>query len=178
MTRTVPPIITRDFTVGDAAALLQVNADSRPHVAPLNRAELERLRGLGGVVLIAAGAGAVAGYLIAFPDSAAYDGEEFQYFQQHCGHPFTYIDQVAVSCSFRLRGVARSLYEGAAVHARFPAPTRRCCEVNIDPPNPGSMEFHRRLGFERLAELRVSDGRVVALLVERSDARIAAPEVN
>jgi predicted GNAT superfamily acetyltransferase len=168
VTRTGPPLVTRDFTAGDAAGLLQVNAGSRPHVAQIDRAELERLLGLGAVVLIAAGAASVAGYLIAFADSAPYDGEEFRYFQRHLGGAFAYIDQVAVSTSMRRCGVARALYGAVSAHPRFPAPTRRCCEVNIHPPNPVSMEFHRRLGFERLADLGVSDGRVVALLAEPS----------
>lgn len=163
-----PPVIAREFAAADAAALLQVNAGSRPHVAALDSAELARLRQLGARVLIADRAGEVAGYLLAFLDSAPYDGEEFRYCQRHLAPPFLYIDQVAVAPSFRRRGVARSLYEAIAAHAQVPASTRLCCEVNIDPPNPGSLDFHERMGFERLAELRVADGRIVALLVATS----------
>lgn len=168
MTPAGSPVITRALVADDAAALLQLNASCKPHVARIDRAELERLLGLGAAVLIADGAGAVAGYLFAFPDAAPYDGEEFRYFQRHLARPFLYVDQVAVSPSFRLRGVARLLYEAVAADSRFPASARMCCEVNIDPPNPGSMEFHQRLGFERVADLGVSDGRVVALLVATS----------
>ena len=167
MARIGAPVVTRNFAGGDADALLQLNSGCQPHVARLDRAELDRLLELGAIVLVAEGEGAMTGYLIAFPDMAPYDGDEFQYFQVHLGRPFLYIDQVAVSASFRLRGVARLLYDAVAAQLGLTAAMKRCCEVNIDPPNPGSMDFHERMGFERLAELQVSDGRTVALLIER-----------
>jgi uncharacterized protein len=165
------PVSARDFTANDAAPLLRVNAGARPHVAALDGADLTRLRELGAIVLVANCAGEVAGYLIAFLDAAPYDGEEFRRFQRQLGRPFLYIDQVAVSSAFRMRGVARALYEAVATHPRVPASTRRCCEVNIDPPNPGSLDFHLRMGFERTADMSVTDGRTVALLVERAEGR-------
>jgi uncharacterized protein len=169
--RPIPPFITRDFAGGDAEALLQLNSTCQPHVVRLDRAELGRLRGLGAVVVVADGDrdrdGGLAGYLIAFADTAPYDGEEFQYFQRHLERPFLYIDQVAVSPRYRQRGVARALYDSLASNPGLAAAVKRCCEVNVDPPNPGSMDFHQRMGFERLAELQVSDGRTVALLVGR-----------
>lgn len=171
MARPGPPFFTRDFAGGDAEALLRLNAACQPHVARLDRAELGRLRGLGAVEVICDGDGdgALAGYLIGFADTAPYDGEEFRYFQRHLEHPFRYIDQVAVSAGYRQRGVARALYDLLASHPGLAAAAKRCCEVNVKPPNPGSMAFHERIGFGRLAELQVSDGRVVALLVEHMD---------
>jgi putative acetyltransferase len=38
------------------------------------------------------------------------------------------------------------------------------CGVNLQPPNPVSMKFHRKIGFESICEMQTSDGQLVALL--------------
>ncbi len=42
--------------------------------------------------------------------------------------------------------------------------SRLTCEVNLEPPNPASLEFHRRIGFSEVGRLNTRDGRTVALL--------------
>lgn len=65
-----------------------------------------------------------------------------------------YVDRVAVVASARGQGIARRLYEDLA--AAVPASGRGglACEVNLDPPNPGSLAFHARLGFRPVGEAR------------------------
>jgi len=42
------------------------------------------------------------------------------------------------------------------------------CEVNLRPPNEGSMHFHQRLGFRQVAEQESEGGtKTVALLVRQ-----------
>ena len=41
---------------------------------------------------------------------------------------------------------------------------RIVCEVNVVPPNPGSLAFHKTLGFSKVGQLSVHDGREVVLL--------------
>ena len=42
------------------------------------------------------------------------------------------------------------------------------CEVNIRPPNPSSLDFHRRLGFEQVGSLASdSDDKEVAMLLKQ-----------
>jgi putative acetyltransferase len=38
------------------------------------------------------------------------------------------------------------------------------CGVNLQPANPVSMGFHRKIGFESICELETTDGQLVALL--------------
>jgi hypothetical protein len=35
--------------------------------------------------------------------------------------------------------------------------TRVCCEVNVEPPNPGSDAFHANLGFEEIGRAFVPE---------------------
>lgn len=37
------------------------------------------------------------------------------------------------------------------------------CDIDLDPPNPASLRFHGRLGFQEVAVITTHDGRTVAL---------------
>jgi len=159
----------RPLQGSDHAQLLRINAAHLPAVAALDAGELHRIASIGQLhrVAVAGDAGAepsVLGYLLAFESGAQYDGEEFRHFSARLRHSFLYIDQVAIAASARRQGIARALYESLAVEARGRRCALLCCEVNTVPPNPGSMTFHRRLGFEPLDVMAVADGRTVALL--------------
>lgn len=154
----------REFVAADTATILAVNAASRPGVAPLDAEQVLRLQETGALILVAEDKASL-GYLIAFEDGASYQGEEFLYFRRSLKHSFVYIDQIAVDPSSRRSGVARTLYAALFAMDRYTPLRFHCCEVNLSPPNPISLEFHRRMGFRQLAKMRMTDGREVALLV-------------
>ena len=159
-------VTIRALAEADRAAVLSINAGARPAVAPLDAAELDRLRGLSRHHLVAATeAGAVVGYLLAFDDRCAYDGEEFQFFLAQLRRPFFYADQIAVASARQGSGLGRQLYQALVAHARAQSVATLCCEVNTLPPNPASLDFHRRLGFTVLGNGDTLDGRRVAFLV-------------
>ena len=41
------------------------------------------------------------------------------------------------------------------------------CEVNIRPPNDGSMHFHERLGFRQVASQEIDGGKKEVALMEK-----------
>lgn len=65
---------------------------------------------------------------------------------------FAYVDRVVVAPASQGRGLGRALYAALEGRARAAGAGWLCCEVNLDPPNPGSMAFHARLGFSPLGE--------------------------
>ena len=145
---------------------MTINAGSRPAVAPLDRAELGRLRAFGGTHLVAvADDRAVVGYLLAFAQSCAYDGEEFRYFVAQLRQPFLYVDQVAVDPQRKRSGIGGKLYAALLEHARAQQAQLLCCEVNTTPANPASLDFHWRLGFAPIGNGDTLDGRRVTFLV-------------
>ncbi len=97
-----------------------------------------------------------AGFLLAFERAADYDSPNFLWFRQRFDR-FIYVDRVAVSDRYRGQGLARRFYEdlfeqaGASGHARI------VCEVNTDPPNPGSDAFHAALGFKEVGQATLAD---------------------
>jgi hypothetical protein len=97
--------------------------------------------------------------------SAAYDSPNFLWFRERCAE-FLYIDRLAVDAAYRRRGIGTGLYDQAEASARALGCKLLCCEVNLRPPNPDSLEFHQRLGFEKRGE-QEAKGKRVAMLVKR-----------
>lgn len=157
----------RTLSIADVADVLAINRAARPNVAPLDAAELGRLRSLASDTVVILDDDAVIGYALVFPDDAAYDGEEFLALRTLVPRPFTYVDQVAVRPSARGMGVGRRLYRHVEQAALARGATCLCCEVNLAPPNPASSAFHERLGFRSIGRLSTTDGREVDLLAKR-----------
>lgn len=155
----------RALGAADLGAVLQLNAAAGSAVFRLDATELARLMRISSLHLVAidAGGGPI-GYALAFLREHDYDGEEFRAFRSARPGPFLYIDQVVVAAAARGTGVGRALYETLATLARAAGAGTLCCEVNTTPPNPGSLAFHRRMGFATDGSLDTADGRTVALL--------------
>ncbi len=76
---------------------------------------------------------------------------------------FLYINQIAVAPPARRVRLGTRLYAHATSHARVHAIPAVVCDINLDPPNPASLRFHGRLGFQEVAVITTHDGRTVAL---------------
>lgn len=157
-------IQVRPLRSSDVAQVLRINAASRPAVAELDRPEIARLLALPNQHLVALnGESRIVAYALAFSRDAAYDGEEFLVFRSAISEPFVYVDQVAVLQEARGSGVGRALYEELQHAAAQQGAYVLCCEINVTPPNPESMAFHTKMGFEIVGTLAARDGRSVEL---------------
>jgi hypothetical protein len=88
-------------------------------------------------------------FLIALSERSPDDAPNFRWFASRFDR-FVYIDRVVVAEHSRKRGLATLLYDDLMEAARGAGHTNICCEVNVDPPNPGSDAFHARMGFEEI----------------------------
>lgn len=149
----------------DLPELLRLNAANSPAVHTLDEATLGWLLGFDGWHLVAVDpAGAVLGYLLTFSSGSAYDDSEINELRRRLAEPFLYICQIVIAPSQRGRGIARAFYEAAAEAAGREGLRLLCCDVNTDPPNPGSFAFHRRLGFAEMGHGTASNGFAIAFL--------------
>lgn len=148
----------------DHGAILEINQEGRPGVAALDLVELRRLEALADYLKVLEVGGGVSGYLIGFLSETEYDGEEFGWFRRTYPEPFLYVDQIAVSSRSRKRGLGQALYDDVEAFAMRKSIPRLTCEVNLEPPNRASMEFHQKIGFDEVGRLNTRDGRTVALL--------------
>jgi len=108
--------------------------------------------------------GDVDAFLIVFDQRARYDSPNFTWFQVK--YPdFVYVDRIITGPKARGKGYARALYEDLFEKAAVRGHKRVVCEVNVEPPNPGSDAFHAALGFVEVGrQLLAGSGKTVRYL--------------
>ncbi len=147
-------------SVRDRAALLALNNAHAVETSELDAAKLTHLLSQ---AFRATAIGGDAALLIAFDQSAAYDSPNFTWFQARYER-FVYVDRIVVAAAHRGHGLARRLYRDVFAHAQAAGHERVVCEVNVDPPNPGSDAFHAALGFFEVGRAVLANGKTVRYL--------------
>jgi predicted GNAT superfamily acetyltransferase len=110
-----------------------------------------------------------AAFLLAFEQSADYDGGHFLWFRSRFDR-FLYIDRVVVAEGQRRHGLGRALYADLFRRARELDHTVIVCEVNLQPPNPVSDRFHAAHGFTELGQATFDAGaKTVRYLLRRDE---------
>lgn len=102
--------------------------------------------------------------LITFDQRADYDSPNFLWFRERFGR-FVYIDRIVVDLQARGLGLARKIYEQLFDLARVAGHDRVACEVNSQPPNPGSDAFHAAMGFVEAGSADLTQEKSVRYLV-------------
>lgn len=103
--------------------------------------------------------------LITFDHSGDYDSPNFLWFRERFAR-FVYIDRIVVDDAARGLGLARKLYEQLFDLARAAGHDLIACEVNSQPPNPGSDAFHAAMGFIEAGSASPAPGKTVRYLTK------------
>ncbi|WP_062390178.1 GNAT family N-acetyltransferase [Demequina iriomotensis] len=152
----------------DIPAVTALNAAAAPAVNLLTEAELESLHSMCDVALVATDrTRSVIAFLLSLGMGEPYESENYRWFEAR-GVRHQYIDRIVVAESAKGTGVGRALYESVFERARERGATEVTTEVQLDPPNPGSVTFHEHLGFQRVAEQHTRDGAVHVALLARA----------
>lgn len=159
--------IIRDIVLADHDQLVELNSASVPAVSEVTSEGFARLVKTSGTAFAAVDDAAeheVLGFIVAFVPGSSYASENYRFFENR-GTNSLYIDRIVVRESHRQQKLGQLLYAHAFELAASAGRAELTCEVNIEPPNPGSMRFHERLGFVEIGQQQTKDGTVrVALL--------------
>ncbi|WP_262689553.1 GNAT family N-acetyltransferase [Kordiimonas aestuarii] len=104
-------------------------------------------------------------FLIGFDQDGAYKSPNFVWFKERYER-FAYIDRIITAAEARGQGLARALYEDLFATAKANGYNVVGCEVNQNPPNPGSDAFHAKLGFETVGTATLANGKTVRYLTK------------
>ncbi len=173
----------------DVPELCRLNTAAVPAVPQTSESEMLGLLTLGGHSFAMMDAGSVdgsssdtgtatarsiLGFVVSMNPGSPYDSENYRWFEQR-GIDHLYIDRIVVDAASRSAGIGRSLYARAFAIARLDGRREVTCEVNLDPPNPRSLAFHARLGFEEVGRQRTKGGSVEVALLAASVPFAASP---
>ncbi len=156
-------------TPADYAAIHRLNEASTPHVSSITPEELAALAAMCFDFSLVRDDEGVVAFLMLMRPGQPYQSLNYLWFSEHY-RDFVYVDRIAVAERAKGKGIGRALYQHAERISRSLAPVLTC-EVNLDPPNPDSLEFHRRMGFVEVGRQKTEGGtKTVSLLVKTLEA--------
>ena len=155
----------RNIEIADSARVLEINNANTPGVSELTMSELETdIENCLHALAIDNEHGEVCAFCITFAPNAPDAGVNHQWFAERY-ESFVYLDRIAIDSTHQHLGLGALLYQAVEQRMLKSAEhTLLCCEVNLEPPNPGSLRFHKRIGFSECGVETTAPGYVVTYL--------------
>ena len=143
----------REIETADLPRVLEINNANTPGVSELTLTELEiDLENSLHALAIENEQGEVCAFCITFDPGAPDAGDNHRWFAERY-KSFVYLDRIAIDSNHQNRGLGALLYQVVEQHMLDSAEhSLLCCEVNLEPPNPGSLRFHQRIGFAKVGQ--------------------------
>ena len=160
----------RPYQPADLSELHAINVAGEPGVGALSEAELAAILAEGQCFVAVNAEDQPVGFLLLVAQGARYQSPNFLWFEsRYAGQSaaFIYVDRIAIAPSAQGLGLGAALYR-IAFEACAGSWQCVCCEVNTLPPNPGSLRFHERLGFQTVGDKTFRPGEKSVVYLERS----------
>ena len=141
----------RNLTHADVGAMWAINEEGLPGTGQVSPAELTALLDLASFAVGVFQDNSMLGFVICLPPRTTYGSLNYAWFNQRYD-AFLYVDRIAVATDHRNRGVGSALYSQVIAEANEQA-VPVAAEVNLVPPNPGSVRFHHRFNFVEVGTL-------------------------
>jgi predicted GNAT superfamily acetyltransferase len=157
----------RPIAEADVPAVLALNHRFVELLSPLDAEGLLRLVGLADHADVVELDEQVAGFVLTMAPGTDYDSENYRWHATRYNDAFYYLDRIVIAEEMRRRGLAGFVYDAMEdVARRF---GRMTLEINVDPPNHGSLAFHERRGYVEVGRLG-DPGHVVGLMAKELTA--------
>ena len=130
-------------------SIYDLNQANTPEVGSLESMQhLKQLIDFSAYNLLALKEDEIVGFIICMREGSAYGSENYKFFTQRL-KKFLYVDRVAIDGRHRRAGLGKAIYEDIFTHAgnkNLPI----TLEVNTQPVNQPSLNFHEKMGFDRI----------------------------
>lgn len=166
--RELRPLVIRNASPGDHASILVLNNAAVPHVNALSEDEFAWLAAHAAyfrVVESCDGGLGVRGFVLALGPGLDYWSENYRWFGAR-RERFLYLDRVVVAEEAQRAGVGRALYADIAAFALGTWPSITL-EVNLRPPNPTSIAFHKAMGYVQVGIREYDEKKRAVVMLER-----------
>ena len=163
--------IVRNIEIADVARVLEINNANTPGVSELTLSELETdIENCLHALAIDNEHGEVCAFCITFAPDAPAAGVNHQWFAERYAS-FVYLDRIAIDPTYQNLGLGVLLYQSVEQQMNASAQhSLLCCEVNLEPPNPGSLRFHHRIGFTEVGQHSPQQNYPVSMLSKNLNA--------
>lgn len=158
----------RPYDPADFQALYAINRANVPAVGTVSVEQFAWLLAESWACLVAESDDTAAGFVLVMVEGSTYQSANYLWFADRHDR-FAYVDRIAVDARHQGKAIGAALYDAALdrLRAMDRPPAMLCCEVNTRPPNPGSLRFHKRMGFVEVGQLASADGQKAVAMMER-----------
>ena len=137
-------------------SIYNLNQANTPEVGSLeSMTHLKKLIELSAYNLLVLDDDEIVGFIICIREDSAYRSENYKFFTQRL-KKFLYVDRVAIDERHRRAGLGQAIYEDIFVQAsedNLPI----ALEVNTQPINQPSLNFHEKIGFDKVGSRDFKD---------------------
>ena len=105
----------------------------------------------------------IVGFIICMREGSAYWSENYKFFTKRL-KKFIYVDRVAIDEQHRRAGLGQAIYENIFSQASHDS-LSIALEVNTQPVNQPSLNFHEKMGFDQVG-IRDFDDHSVAYFIK------------
>lgn len=147
--------LIREYHINDLTRLHAINEAAVPGVGSVSEQDLRDLIDMSMSTLVVCIDDRPAGFVLTMTEGLDYKSLNYRWISERYER-FAYIDRIAIAPEHRGSGFGQMLYKStfAAVAGRRDI---FLCEVNLEPPNPGSLRFHQSLGFRKVGQRWLPD---------------------
>lgn len=153
---------TRELSEIDVHSMWSINEQGLPGTGQVSQQEVADLLNLSSFAIGVFREEELLGFVICLSPGTDYKSLNYAWFNNKYNN-FIYVDRIAVSLDQRDEGIGSKLYEEVIAYSQENA-IPIAAEVNLNPPNPGSMRFHNRFGFEEVGIFHHKEKSVTMLL--------------
>ena len=137
-------------------SIYDLNQANTPEVGSLKSTNhLKKLIELSAYNLLVLYDDEIVGFIICMREGSVYRSENYKFFVQKL-KKFLYVDRVAIDEQYRRAGLGQAIYENIFIHAAK-NDLQIALEVNTQPVNQPSLNFHEKMGFDKVGAKNFED---------------------
>ena len=155
--------VIKNHTERDVERILELNESLVHFLSPLDREKLHQLIDQSEMMKVVEVNGRVEAFVLTFSEGKDYDSVNYLWFANKYDR-FLYVDRIVVDETMHGKGIGRQLYQFVFDYAKDNGFSRVTAEIDIEPPNPGSLIFHKKFGFEEVGRQSVAGGKKIVSL--------------
>ena len=153
---------SRPLLQEDASSVWIINEQGLPGTGKVTVEEISHLIAISEVSLGVFEQDKMLGFVICLSPNLDYGSLNYAWFNENYDD-FLYVDRIAVATEHRNNGIGSFIYQELInISQRKQIPIT--AEVNLVPPNPGSMKFHFRFDFSEVGVFHHLDKSVTMFL--------------
>ena len=138
------------------SSFYKINQQQVPKVGSVSLEEFIKLIKISDISYGIVKKGICLGFVICLRENTRYHSINYKFFQKR-HKKFFYIDRIAVINEYQSTGIGSTLYN-KLLSLRDSCNIPICAEVNIDPLNEISINFHKKHGFSEIIESTIKEG--------------------